>query len=198
MGYFSLFLTAVALSMDAFAVAMCKGVATKTLKLKHMLVTALYFGGFQALMPLIGYLFGVNFEKLIKNVDHWVAFTLLVLIGVNMIRESFSKEEECTEGCQKGSSVSFRVMLPLAIATSIDALVVGISFAVLEVNIFAAVTFIGITTFLISFVGVIIGNVFGGKFKSKAEFTGGLILILIGTKILLEHLGVIDKLLSLI
>lgn len=193
MDYISLFLTAVGLSMDAFAVAICKGVATKSLKFKHMFITALYFGGFQALMPLLGYLFGVSFENLIKNVDHWVAFTLLCLIGINMIRESFEKEDECKGDCEKASSVAFKVMLPLAIATSIDALAVGISFAVLDVNIVPAVIFIGLTTFTISFFGVIIGNAFGSKFKSKAEMLGGIILIIIGIKILVEHLDLIGK-----
>lgn len=185
LGIWELFVLAVGLSMDAFAVSICKGLSVMELKPKHALITGLYFGGFQALMPLLGYLLGKQFESLITNVDHWIAFVLLLLIGINMIRESRKKTEEM--------NASFRpsVMLPLAVATSIDALAIGVTFAFLQVNIVYAVGFIGVTTFLLSAVGVKIGNVFGLKFKSKAEIAGGVVLILMGVKILLEHLGVI-------
>ena len=193
MSIFELFIIAVGLSMDAFAVAVCKGLSVYKLKPKHMLITGLWFGGFQGLMPLIGYLLGSTFEKYITSVDHWVAFVLLGIIGANMIKESLSKEEECD--CENGSDNAFSVktMFVMAVATSIDALAVGITFALLpDVNISAAVMFIGIITFVLSCVGIKIGNVFGAKFKSKAELAGGMILILMGTKILLEHLGVIN------
>ena len=185
LGIWELFVLAVGLSMDAFAVSICKGLSVMELKPKHALITGRYFGGFQALMPLLGYLLGKQFESLITNVDHWIAFALLLLIGINMIRESRKKTEEM--------NASFRpsVMLPLAVATSIDALAIGVTFAFLQVNIVYAVGFIGVTTFLLSAVGVKIGNVFGLKFKSKAEIAGGVVLILMGVKILLEHLGVI-------
>lgn len=186
MGFFELFLIAVGLSMDAFAVAICKGLSVRKLKLSHMLITGAYFGVFQAIMPLIGYYLGQTFESYITSFDHWIAFVLLSLIGANMIRESFSKEEE-----EQNDSFSFKTMLPLAVATSIDALAVGVTFGLMQgVNIFSAVGLIGCTTLVLSFVGVKIGNVFGSKYKSKAELVGGIILILMGTKILLEHLGV--------
>lgn len=186
MGFFELFLIAVGLSMDAFAVAICKGLSVRKLKLSHMLITGAYFGVFQAVMPLIGYYLGQTFESYITSFDHWIAFVLLSLIGANMIRESFSKEEE-----EQNASFSFKTMLPLAVATSIDALAVGVTFGLMQgVNIFSAVGLIGVTTFVFSFVGVKIGNVFGSKYKSKAELAGGIILILMGIKILLEHLGV--------
>lgn len=184
LGIWELFVLAVGLSMDAFAVSICKGLSVMELKPKHALLRAV-FRWFQALMPLLGYLLGKQFESLITNVDHWIAFALLLLIGINMIRESRKKTEEM--------NASFRpsVMLPLAVATSIDALAIGVTFAFLQVNIVYAVGFIGVTTFLLSAVGVKIGNVFGLKFKSKAEIAGGVVLILMGVKILLEHLGVI-------
>lgn len=186
MGFFELFLIAVGLSMDAFAVAICKGLSVRKLKLSHMLITGAYFGVFQAIMPLIGYYLGQTFESYITSFDHWIAFVLLSLIGANMIRESFSKEEE-----EQNDSFSFKTMLPLAVATSIDALAVGVTFGLMQgVNIFSAVGLIGCTTLVLSFVGVKIGNVFGLKYKSKAELVGGIILILMGIKILLEHLGV--------
>ena len=153
-----------------------------------MVYAGLYFGGFQALMPLLGYLLGMRFQHLIESFDHWIAFVLLVLIGGNMIRESFGKEEE-----ELNASFGPKTMLPLAVATSIDALAVGVTFAFLQVQIVPAVGFIGIITFLFSFVGVKIGNIFGTRYKSKAELVGGIILIVIGIKILLEHLGVLDK-----
>ena len=193
MSIFELFIIAVGLSMDAFAVAVCKGLSVYKLEKKHMLITGLWFGCFQGLMPLIGYLLGSTFESYITPVDHWVAFVLLGIIGINMIKESLSKEDECD--CENGGENAFSVktMFVMAIATSIDALAVGITFALLpDVNITAAVLFIAVITFALSCVGIKIGNVFGAKFKSKAEFAGGVILILMGTKILLEHLGVIN------
>ena len=182
MGIIELLFLAVGLSMDAFAVSVCKGLSVGKLKIKHCATAGLYFGGFQALMPLLGWLLGKQFEGLIKSIDHWIAFVLLVLIGANMVRESFGKDEDLND------SFSFKVMLPLAIATSIDALAVGVTFAFLDVNIFFAVSLIGVTTFLFSAAGVKIGNVFGTKYKSKAELAGGIILILLGIKILIEHL----------
>lgn len=185
MGIGELIVIAVGLSMDAFAVSICKGLSVQKVSVKHMLIAGLYFGGFQALMPALGYLLGIQFQTLITSVDHWIAFILLGLIGFNMIRESRSQEECCN------ASFNFKTMLPLAVATSIDALAVGISFAFLQVNIIPAVCAIGVTTFLFSAAGVKIGNVFGTKYKSKAELFGGVILILMGLKILLEHLGIL-------
>lgn len=182
-----LFIIAVGLSMDAFAVSVCKGLSVQKMRLSHALTCGLYFGGFQGLMPFIGYLLGSQFEEMIVSIDHWVAFVLLGLIGFNMIKES--RDEDCEN---LDSSFGVKAMIPLAIATSIDALAVGVTFAFLRVNIFWAVTFIGIITFTLSSIGVKVGNVFGTKYKSKAEFAGGLILILMGTKILLEHLGFIN------
>lgn len=183
-----LLLIAVGLSMDAFAVSICKGLATKKVGVKHMLIVGLWFGGFQALMPLIGYFLGSTFEEYITRFDHWVAFVLLALIGGNMIREALSGEEE-----KANDSLGVREMLTLAVATSIDALAVGVTFALLPgVNIAAAVSFIGVITFVISAAGIKVGNAFGTKCKSKAELAGGVMLILIGLKILLEHLGVIN------
>ena len=181
-----LFIIAIGLSMDAFAVAICKGLSVRKLKPSHALITGAYFGGFQALMPLVGYILGKQFESLVKSVDHWVAFVLLLLIGANMIKEARSCEE-----CMN-DSFSFKAMLPLAVATSIDALAVGISLAFLGVNIYTSILFIGIITFTLSAIGVKIGNVFGSRYKTVAEITGGIVLILMGTKILLEHLGIIN------
>ena len=186
MSIIELFVIAVGLSMDAFAVSVCKGLSVPRVKKSHLLITGLYFGGFQALMPLLGYLLGVNFRHMIISVDHWIAFVLLAVIGGNMIKES----REC-EAEKLDSSFAPAAMLPLAVATSIDALAVGVTFAFLQVNIFWAVLFIGVVTFLLSAVGVRVGHVFGVKYKSKAELAGGLILILMGTKILLEHLGIL-------
>ncbi len=186
MGLLELFIIAVGLSMDAFAVAICKGLSVRALRPRHAVVTGLYFGGFQSLMPLIGYFLGVRFQSLITSVDHWIAFVLLALIGGNMIRESRNTDEESLS-----DSFSFATMLPLAVATSIDALAVGVTFAFLQVDIVPAVCFIGVTTFILSCVGVKIGNVFGAKYKSRAELFGGVVLILMGCKILLEHLGVL-------
>lgn len=185
MGLLEILILAVGLSMDAFAVSICKGLSVKKLKPKHCLIAGLYFGGFQAGMPLLGYLLGTQFESLITSIDHWIAFVLLGIIGANMIKESFGKPDELDD------SFSVRAMIPLAIATSIDALAVGVTFACLKVEIFSAITLIGITTLLLSSFGVKIGNVCGTKFKSKAEFIGGAVLILMGLKILLEHLGVL-------
>ncbi len=183
-----LFLIAVGLSMDAFAVSVCKGLSTQKLKAKHYLTVGAWFGGFQALMPTLGYLLGSSFEMYINRFDHWIAFILLAAIGGNMIKESLEKDEEKLD-----DSFAFKTMLLLAVATSIDALAVGITFALLpDVNIVAAVCFIGATTFILSAVGLKVGNIFGLKYKNKAEFVGGAILILIGLKILLEHLGIIN------
>ncbi len=187
MGLLELFILAVGLSMDAFAVSICKGLATEQVKLKHSVITGAWFGGFQALMPLIGFILGTSFEKYVTKIDHWIAFILLGAIGANMIKEAFSKEENDSD-----CSFRFKTMLVMAVATSIDALAVGITLALLpDINIIAAVSFIGVITFVFSAVGVKLGNVFGGKYKSKAEFLGGAILIILGLKILLEHLGVL-------
>ena len=191
MSIFELFLIAVGLSMDAFAVAICKGLSMRKMNYRHAAVIALFFGGFQALMPLIGWVLGKQFERYITSVDHWIAFILLAIIGMNMIREALGKDDEEEEkGCQ-GDRLDLKDLLMMAIATSIDALAVGVTFAFLQVSIVPAVSLIGITTFVLSLIGVSLGRVFGAKFKSKAEFLGGAILILIGVKILLEHLGVL-------
>ena len=181
MGLLELFILAVGLSMDAFAVSVCKGLSVKKMEPKHALICGAYFGGFQALMPALGYLLGSQFESMITQIDHWIAFVLLGIIGSSMIKES--KEEEVS------ASFDVKTMLALAVATSIDALAVGVTFAFLHVNIVWAVTFIGCTTFVLSAIGVKAGNVFGMKYKSRAELAGGVILILMGIKILLEHLG---------
>ena len=183
MSLFELFLLAIGLSMDAFAVAICKGLSMQQFNKNHAVIIALYFGTFQALMPAIGYLLGSRFQQSITAYDHWIAFILLALIGGNMIKESFDHETETSS-----PSIHFQEMLILAIATSIDALAVGVTFAFLQVSLIPAVSTIGIITFMISVLGVKIGNVFGMKYKSKAEFAGGVILILIGGKILMEHL----------
>lgn len=188
MGIWELLVLAIGLSMDAFAVSICKGLSVKEIKVRHMVCAGLYFGGFQALMPLLGYLLGMRFQQMIESFDHWIAFVLLVLIGANMVRESFGKEEE-----ELNASFGPKTMLPLAVATSIDALAVGVTFAFLQVQIIPAVSFIGIITFLLSFVGVKLGNLFGARYKSKAELAGGIILIGMGIKILLEHLGVFSS-----
>ena len=183
MSLVELFLLAVGLSMDAFAVSVCKGLSTPRVRVKHMLLCGAYFGGFQALMPLIGYLLGVRFQSMIERVDHWVAFVLLAIIGINMIREALGSEEESLD-----ASFSFKTMLLLAVATSIDALAVGVTFAFLNVQIVPAVCFIGAVTFVLSMLGVRLGSVFGTKWKQRAELAGGAILVLIGLKILIEHL----------
>ena len=184
MGLIELFLIAVGLSMDAFAVSVCKGLAMPKCTFKKAAIVGLWFGGFQALMPAIGYILGAQFQKAIASIDHWIAFVLLALIGGNMIREALGDDEE-----EADASLDVKTMFLLAVATSIDALAIGITFAFLKVNIIPAVCFIGIVTFIISFAGVKIGNVFGARYKNKAEIVGGVILILLGLKILLEHLG---------
>ena len=178
-----LFVIAVGLSMDAFAVSVCKGLAMPKMNWKGALLVGLYFGGFQAAMPLFGYFLGSSFSLAIRAYDHWVAFILLAVIGANMIKESFSKDEECPN-----PDLDVKNMVLLAIATSIDALAVGVTFAFLDVRILQAVSFIGCTTFILSVIGVKVGTVFGVLYKSKAEQTGGIILILIGLKILIGHL----------
>lgn len=187
MSAFSLFLLAVGLSMDAFAVAVCKGLALKKSNLRQMGIVGLWFGGFQALMPLLGYLAGTQFRDSIMAYDHWIAFGLLLLIGGNMIREAiFEKGEEKAD-----SALSFKAMLPMAVATSIDALAVGVTFAFLNVNIYFSILLIGVTTCVLSMIGVKAGCVFGARYEKKAEILGGAILILLGIKILLEHLGIL-------
>ena len=185
MSILELFILAVGLSMDAFAVSVCKGLSLGKIKPKHMCVAGAWFGGFQALMPLIGYFLGSFFAEMIEKYDHWVDFVLLAIIGGNMIKESFGKDEKVD------SSMDVKSMLLLAIATSIDALAVGVTFAFLQVQIVPAVSFIGVITFIFSAVGVKIGSLFGTKYKSKAELFGGIVLVLIGIKILLEGIGVL-------
>ena len=184
MGLIELFLIAVGLSMDAFAVSVCKGLAMPKCTFKKAAIVGLWFGGFQALMPAIGYILGAQFQEAIASIDHWIAFVLLALIGGNMIHEALDNDEE-----EADASLDVKTMFLLAVATSIDALAIGITFAFLKVNIIPAVCFIGIVTFIISFAGVKIGNVFGARYKNKAEIVGGVTLILLGLKILLEHLG---------
>ena len=188
MGLIELFLIAVGLSMDAFAVAVCKGLAMEKCTVKKAGIVGLYFGGFQALMPAIGYMLGVQFQDLITSIDHWIAFILLSIIGGNMIKEAMESCDCCEE---HDASLDFKTMVGLAVATSIDALAVGVTFAFLRVSIVPAVSFIGVTTFVISFAGVKIGNIFGSKYKKRAELAGGIILILLGVKILIEHLGLL-------
>lgn len=194
MGMVELLLLAVGLSMDAFAVSVCKGLAMEKVRFRDAAVCGVWFGGFQAAMPLVGYLLGARFEKYIDIFAPWIAFILLALIGGNMIREAFGKEEESSAG------LDLRTMLPMAVATSIDALAVGITFACVPLRLFEGSAFantltgvclIGVTTFLLSCVGVKVGSVFGARYRSRAELFGGGILILIGLKILLEHFGVI-------
>lgn len=195
MGIVELLLLAIGLSMDAFAVSVCKGLATKKLKLKHAIICGVWFGGFQGLMPFIGYVLGTSFASYITNIAPWIAFILLSFIGANMIKESLEKEYE-----EASESFDFKTMFLMAVATSIDALAVGITFACVPVrlifasmviNTLIAVLIIGIITFVLSCIGVKIGNVFGSKYKSKAEFTGGAILILLGLKIILEHFEIL-------
>ena len=178
MGLIELFLIAVGLSMDAFAVSVCKGLAMPKCTFKKAAIVGLWFGGFQALMPAIGYILGAQFQEAIASIDHWIAFVLLALIGGNMIHEALDNDEE-----EADASLDVKPMFLLAVATSIDALAIGITFAFLKVNIIPAVCFIGIVTFIISFAGVKIGNVFGVRYKNKAEIVGGVILILLGLKI---------------
>lgn len=184
MQLWELFFIAVGLSMDAFAVSVCKGLSVSRVRMSHRLSVGLYFGGFQALMPLIGYLLGSQFQQMITSVDHWIAFVLLVVIGINMIREARGDAEEVD------ASFGAKSMFPLAIATSIDALAVGVTLAFLQVNILASVSLIGATTFVLSIIGLTVGNLFGAKYKSRAEILGGIVLIVMGIKILAEHLGI--------
>ena len=187
MSFPELLILAVGLAMDSFVVPVCKGLSLRTLKLQQALLVGVWFGLFQALMPALGWLLGSAFSGLVQSVDHWVAFVLLSIIGGNMIREGLQGDDE---NCDP--SLSFGVMLLLAVATSIDALAVGITFAFLNVSILLAVALIGVVTFTISAVGVKMGNLFGARYKSKAEFFGGAVLILIALKILLEHLGILS------
>ena len=184
MGFWELFILAVGLSMDAFAVSVCKGLSLGKIKAKHMCLGGIWFGGFQALMPLVGYFLGSFFADVITKYSHWIAFALLAFLGAKMIKESFESEE-------LDDNMGWKTMLVLAVATSIDASAVGVTFAFLDVNILFAVILIGVTTFAFSAAGVKIGSVFGEKYKSKAEIAGGIILILIGLKILLDGLGII-------
>lgn len=189
MNLFELFIIAVGLSMDAFAVSICKGLSMKKLHFKNALIVGLYFGIFQGGMPLIGYILGVQFQDKITAFDHWIAFILLVIIGLKMVKESLEKVPDNEIAFDEiEEELNFKNMTILAIATSIDALAVGVTFAFLNVQIIPAVSFIGIVTFILSMVGVKLGNIFGIKYKSKAELAGGIILVLMGTKILLEHL----------
>lgn len=189
MGIAEIFLIGIGLSMDAFAVAVCRGLKMQKFNIKHTAVIALFFGGFQALMPLIGWFLGKQFEKYITAVDHWIAFALLAFIGGKMIYDSFKKDDD-----DQGEKDVFNLkeIFVMAVATSIDALAVGITFAFLSVNIWSSISIIGVTTFVLSAIGVLIGHKFGAKYKNKAELAGGVILVLIGLKILLEHLGVIN------
>ena len=182
MGTWELLVIAIGLSMDAFAVSICKGLSMRKMIWKNAVLAGIYFGGFQSLMPLLGYFLGSRFKDYIVSVDHWIAFILLAIIGISMIKESRESDEEIND------SFDFKTMLVLAIATSIDALAIGVTFAFLSVNIVPAVSFIGVITFTLSVIGIKIGNVFGSKFKSKAELAGGFILIIMGIKILIEHL----------
>lgn len=187
MSFLELFIIAVGLSMDAFAVSVCKGLAVQKVSLRHAAIAGLWFGGFQALMPLLGWLLGSRFQSAIERFDHWIAFVLLLILGINMLREAFGEEDECTN-----SSFAWRIMLTMALATSIDALAIGVTFAFLKVSILPAILLIGVTTFLLSALGVRLGNVFGQRYQKAAEILGGVILILMGFKILLEHLGILN------
>jgi len=185
MGALELMLVSIGLAMDAFAVSVCKGLSMKKMSWKKAVIVGLYFGTFQALMPVIGYFLGTTFESLVTQIDHWIAFVLLGIIGINMLKEAFEND---SENCN--DKVDFKTMSILAIATSIDALAVGITFAFLQVNILLAISIIGFLTFIISVIGVKIGNKFGDKYERKAEVVGGLILIFMGIKILFEHIGI--------
>ena len=187
MGFVELLLLSVGLGMDAFAVSVCKGISMKKMNWKITCIIGLYFGGFQALMPVLGYFLGSTFESVISNLDHWIAFGLLAIIGGNMIKDAFSKECDSFD-----DDVRFKAMIVLAIATSIDALAVGITFAFLKVNLILAISMIGVITFILAIVGTKVGNRFGDKYEKKAEFVGGVILILLGIKILLEHMGILN------
>lgn len=187
MDVLAILLIAVGLAMDAFAVSVCKGLSMKKMSWNKAIIVGLYFGIFQGLMPVIGFLLGTSFASLVIQIDHWIAFVLLGFIGGNMLKEAFSNESE-----NRNDNVDFKTMIVLAIATSIDALAIGITFAFLKVNLILSVLMIGIITFILSIIGVKIGNKFGDRYERKAEMAGGLILILMGIKILLEHLGVVQ------
>ena len=189
--FIELFLLGVGLSMDAFAVSVCKGLGMRKLNKKQAVIIGLYFGGFQALMPLIGWLLGSQFQKYITSIDHWIAFILLVLIGGNMIREALSGDEEDAAQAETDLRLDHKKLFLMAIATSIDALAIGVTFAFLETAILPAIGIIGCTTFCISVAGVAVGCWFGARYKKRAEITGGAILVLLGIKILLEHLGIL-------
>ena len=186
MELFEIIAIGIGLAMDAFAVSICKGLSMKKIDWKKAIIIALYFGIFQALMPILGYFLGSTFSSFVQSVDHWIAFILLAIIGGNMIKDSTDDEVE-----KRNDKVDVKTMLLLAIATSIDALAVGVTFAFFEVNLLLSISIIGIITFVLSFLGVIIGNKFGDKFQNRAELTGGIVLIIIGLKILLEHLGIL-------
>jgi putative Mn2+ efflux pump MntP len=186
MNLFELFLLSIGLAMDAFAVSICKGLSMKKFNWKKAIIIALYFGIFQALMPVLGYFLGSTFSSFVQSVDHWIAFILLAIIGANMIKDSMDDEEE-----KRNDRVDVKTMLLLAIATSIDALAIGVTFAFFEVNLWFSISIIGIITLVLSFLGVVIGNKFGDKFQNRAELAGGIVLIIIGLKILLEHLGIL-------
>lgn len=186
MGIIELLLLSVGLGIDAFAISVCKGISMKKMNWKKAIIIGLYFGGFQALMPVIGYFLGSAFESLITNIDHWIAFILLGIIGGKMIKDFFADE---SDNCN--DDVSFKTMFVLAVATSIDALAIGITFAFLKVNLILAVALIGVITFILAVIGTKIGNRFGDKYQNKAELVGGIILVLLGIKILLEHLNII-------
>ena len=188
MGFGELFLLAIGVSMDAFAVSICKGLAVQKTRLREMATCGIWFGGFQALMPLIGFFLGALFYNAISAFDHWIAFGLLAIIGGNMLKESLEKCDCCET---TDASFGFKTMFVMAIATSIDALAVGVTFAFLNVLIVPAISIIGCTTFVLSLVGVVVGNYFGARYKARAELTGGIILVVLGAKILLEHLGIL-------
>ncbi len=187
MGIFEFFLIGIGLAMDAFAVAICKGVSIKKLNWNQSIIVGTYFGMFQAGMPVIGYILGLSFENLVRQIDHWITFILLTAIGINMIKQIFSKGQE-----NHNDKIDAKTMIVLALATSIDALAVGIAFAFFDINIWYVASIIGIITFVLSFIGVKIGNNFGKKYEKKAELFGGIILILMGIKIMLEHLGILN------
>ena len=185
MGFWELLIIAVGLAMDAFAISIDKGLSVRKIEPRHTMSVGLWFGGFQALMPIVGYLLGISFASLVKNIDHWIAFILLAIIGFNMVREALHGDD----ACEAKPDFSIREMLTLAVATSIDALAVGVSLAFLGVNIWAAIMVIGVVTMILSMIGLKIGNIFGCRYKSRAEIFGGIILILIGLKILIEHMS---------
>ena len=186
MGYFEIFLTGVGLAMDAFAVSICKGIQMPKLKKLHLIIIAIFFGGFQMLMPIIGWLLGSQFVQYIEKFDHWIAFALLAFIGGKMAIESFKDDDDCECGCGCDDKLDIKELFLLAIATSIDALAVGITFSMYDINIVSSIGIIGAVTFVLCALGVVIGNKFGAKFKSKAELAGGLVLVGIGIKLLIE------------